>query len=137
MLAIEAVQMAAPRTAVFYNGCAGVDNNKRLSILGNAILSKVLCAAWFQARDPTGHTHSAARWTAIRNDLISAEGLSQRGYKVGIDKCIYVAGGMHRKSPKMVGSTLEAVVGAIFLYGGDAAVGRVIEHFGFLEHGFL
>jgi len=54
LLCAEAVQMASPHTAVFHNGIRGVDNNKRLSILGDAVLSKVACAAWFQARDSSG-----------------------------------------------------------------------------------
>jgi ribonuclease-3 len=37
----------------------------------------------------------------------------------------------------MVATTLEAVVGAVFLDGGDEAAMRVIKHLGFLEHRFL
>lgn len=37
----------------------------------------------------------------------------------------------------MVATTLEAIVCAMFLDGGDDAVMRVIEHLGFLEHRFL
>jgi ribonuclease-3 len=37
----------------------------------------------------------------------------------------------------MVATTLEAVIGAVFLDGGDEAATRVIEHLGFLGHRFL
>ncbi|KAH7092422.1 hypothetical protein FB567DRAFT_517170 [Paraphoma chrysanthemicola] len=55
LLCAEAVQMASPRTAIIYNNAIrGLDNNKRLSILGDAVLAKVLCDAWFKARDDKG-----------------------------------------------------------------------------------
>lgn len=58
LLCAEATQMAAPKTAVIYDGrYLGLDNNKRLSILGDAVLAKVLCAAWFNGLDANGRTH--------------------------------------------------------------------------------
>jgi ribonuclease-3 len=54
-LAAEAVQMAAPKIAIIDNdGFTGLDNNRRLAVLGDAVLAKILCAAWFKARDPQG-----------------------------------------------------------------------------------
>jgi ribonuclease-3 len=56
MLCVEAVQMASPRAGFVRNGTmiCGVSNNKRLSILGDAVLTKVLCAAWYGAQDGGG-----------------------------------------------------------------------------------
>jgi dsRNA-specific ribonuclease len=57
-LAAEAVQMAAPEIAVIHNDAfTFLNNNKRLAVLGDAILAKILCAAWFKARDPQGKEH--------------------------------------------------------------------------------
>lgn len=56
-IAVEGVQMAAPKIAAIQNNTfvfTGLDNNKRLSVLGDAVLAKVLCGAWFEARDPSG-----------------------------------------------------------------------------------
>jgi hypothetical protein len=54
-IAVEAVQMAAPQIALIHNGAfLGLNNNKRLSVLGDAVLAKVLCSAWFDARNPRG-----------------------------------------------------------------------------------
>jgi len=54
-IAVEAVQMAAPQIALIHNGAfLGLNNNKRLSVLGDAVLAKVLCGAWFDARNPNG-----------------------------------------------------------------------------------
>jgi dsRNA-specific ribonuclease len=54
-LCAEAAQMASPQTPVVLRGViTGLDNNKRLSILGNAVLAKAMCACWFDARDKQG-----------------------------------------------------------------------------------
>jgi ribonuclease-3 len=55
MLCAEAVQMASPKAGVIYDGSIReVYNNKRLSILGDAVLAKVLCATWYKAQDGRG-----------------------------------------------------------------------------------
>lgn len=54
LLAAEAVQMAAPTVAVMYPTFRGLSNNKRLSILGDAILAKTLCGLWYSARNARG-----------------------------------------------------------------------------------
>jgi ribonuclease-3 len=55
LLCAEAVQMASPQIRIAYNGSRQLlDNNKRLSILGNAVLAKVLCATWFGIRNDHG-----------------------------------------------------------------------------------
>jgi hypothetical protein len=60
-LCAEATQMASPRiVACFNEGITfdkkfiTVDNNRRLSILGDAVLAKALCARWFGASDNQG-----------------------------------------------------------------------------------
>jgi len=61
LLAAEALQMAGPQVAVIYDGSfCGLPNNRRLSILGNMVLAKVLCGLWFNARDSRG-THQALK----------------------------------------------------------------------------
>ncbi|KAH7066392.1 ribonuclease III domain-containing protein, partial [Paraphoma chrysanthemicola] len=138
LLCAEAVQMASPRTLVICSdGFRGVDNNKRLSILEDAVLAKVLCDAWFKARDANGEANSPERWTTLRNEMISNDALAQRGYQLGVDRCVYVAEGVYAKTAKMVATTLEAIVGAVLEDGGDDAVMRVIQHLGFLNHRFL
>ena len=85
----------------------------------------------------SGNAQSPSRWTTIRNDILGNDGLAQRGHELGIDKCIFLNDGTYSKTPKMVATTLEAIIGAVFQDGGDAVVMRVIEHLGFLDHSFL
>jgi dsRNA-specific ribonuclease len=61
VLCAEAAQMASPRITAHYNHgitfqetFIWVGSNKRLSILGDAVLAKVLCARWFDSLDNQG-----------------------------------------------------------------------------------
>lgn len=65
LLAAEAVQMAAPRIDVIHGSLRGLPNNKRLSILGDAVLTKVLCGLWFRAFDNRGEHRPAPTLLAI------------------------------------------------------------------------
>lgn len=61
LLCAEAVQMAGPRATVnvedgdsFASKFRQVDNNKRLAVLGDAVLAKLLCEEWYQTTDANG-----------------------------------------------------------------------------------
>lgn len=55
MLCAEAIQMAGPTAVFIVNRMfQQFDNNKRLAVLGDAVLSKVLCDLWYQARNSLG-----------------------------------------------------------------------------------
>ncbi|KAI4713529.1 hypothetical protein J4E89_000975 [Alternaria sp. Ai002NY15] len=137
-IAVEAVQMAAPQIALIHNGAfLGLNNNKRLSVLGDAVLAKVLCGAWFDARNPNGQVLSQAQWTQMRNDALSNDALARRAYQVGLDECVITADSKPVVSPKMAATTFEAVIGAVYQDGGDAAVQRVMQSLGFFDHELL
>ncbi|KAG9194035.1 ribonuclease III [Alternaria panax] len=137
-IAVEAVQMAAPQIACMHNNnFEGLDNNKRLSVLGNAVLAKVLCGAWFEARDPSGQARSQAQWTQLRNDMLSNDALAPRGYQAGLDELVIVADSRPAVSPKMVATSLEAIIGAVYHDGGDEAALRVMNSLGFFDHPLL
>lgn len=58
-IAVEAVQMAAPQISAINGGffiC--VNNNKRLAVLGDALLAKILCAAWIEGHDGHGKVNT-------------------------------------------------------------------------------
>ncbi|KAF1916448.1 ribonuclease III domain-containing protein [Ampelomyces quisqualis] len=136
LICAEATQMAGPQVQIVYEGkFHSVPNNKRLAILGNAVLAKVLCTAWFESTP--GHIQSATQWNTLRNSQLSNEGLAQRGYDLGVADCIIMAGGTVTKTPKMVATTLEAIIGAVLWDGGDDAAAKVIKHLGFLTHELL
>jgi ribonuclease-3 len=68
--------------------------------------------------------------------MLSNDSLARRGYDHGIDTFVYCNAGTV-VSAKMVASTLEAIIGAVYQDGGDTAVLQVVEHLGFLEHRLL
>jgi ribonuclease-3 len=60
LLCAEAIQMAAPRAMVVVsNKFQTVDKNNRMAVLGDSVLSKVLCGMWFRAHDSAGTTQSS------------------------------------------------------------------------------
>ncbi|EUC42798.1 hypothetical protein COCMIDRAFT_28652 [Bipolaris oryzae ATCC 44560] len=137
-LAAEAAQMAAPQIAfVEDNAFKVLYNNKRLAILGEAVLARELCSAWFRMRGSHDDALSPAQWTQLRNDLISNDALAHRGYTVGIDQVIITASSTPTVSPKMVAATFGAIIGAVHEDGGDAAVHKVMQHLGFFDHALL
>jgi ribonuclease-3 len=85
----------------------------------------------------SGQGQVPACWTTLRNEVLSNDALARRGYRLGVEACISQAGGAYQKTPKMVATTLQAIVGAVFQDGGDEAVGSLIERFGFLNHSLL
>ncbi|EMD69446.1 hypothetical protein GGP41_004565 [Bipolaris sorokiniana] len=137
-LAAEAAQMAAPLiTFVEDNAFKPLYNNKRLAILGEAVLARELCSAWFRMRGSYDEALSPAQWTQLRNDMISNDSLARRGYNSGIDKVIITASSTPHVSPKMVATTLAAIMGAVHEDGGDTAVHKVMQHLGFFNHTLL
>ncbi|KNG52765.1 ribonuclease [Stemphylium lycopersici] len=137
-LAAEAVQMEAPHIAVIMdNNFLGLNNNKRLSVLGDAVLAKELSSAWYKARDSHNRVLSQAQSTALRNETLANTVLADRGYDIGIDKIIITAEGTPAVSPKMVATTLEAIIGAVHQDGGDEAAHKLMEHLGFFNHTLL
>lgn len=137
-LAVEAVHMAAPQTAAIFDGhLVPINNNKRLALLGNAVLAKLLCATWFSARDPDGYTLPPADWTSIRNDTLTTTTLAQQGSHLNLTTCILPNPGNPTISAKMLATTLEALVGAVFADGGDPAVQTLVKDFTLLTHPLL
>ncbi|KAJ4318683.1 hypothetical protein N0V94_004300 [Neodidymelliopsis sp. IMI 364377] len=137
LLAAEAVQMAAPKiAAISKNSFIGLVNNKRLAVLGDVVLAKVLCSLWYDRHDSRGSELTLADWTTLRNDMVSNENLARVGYALGIDTCVFCNEGTV-VSAKMVTNTVEAIVGAIYQDGGDDAATRVIIHLGLTQHGLI
>ncbi|KAF2713010.1 ribonuclease III, partial [Pleomassaria siparia CBS 279.74] len=131
LLCAEAIQMSAPREYVLMAGeTRFVENNKRLAVLGDTALANALCKLWYQKRDVL-----AAAWTELRNDILGNAGLSQRGDDLGIGSLVISSHGYNGPaSAKMVATTFEALVGAVYLDGGDDAVMHVVEHLGLNQH---
>ncbi|KAF2177816.1 ribonuclease III [Zopfia rhizophila CBS 207.26] len=139
LLCAEAIQMAAPQALLAVAGAFHViDNNKRLAVLGDIALAQALCKMWYQARNDEGKLQPPSAWTDIRNQILGNASLTRRGEEVGIVSCIVMSDGNRGlATPKMVATTFEALVGAIYEDGGEEAVIRVVEHLELNQHPFL
>lgn len=147
LLCAQALQMAAPLSVLSVNGSNRmVDINKRLAILGDAVAAQTLCRVWFATknqfgtlirahriatRDNTdnleGTLQTKADWDDIRQSRLSNSALAALGTSLGLGSTIIAAPGLFGPpGEKMMATAMEAVLGAVYLDGGDDAVTRVM-----------
>lgn len=103
-------------------------SNERLEFLGDAILGSVVCELLYR-RFPD---YLEGDLTKIKSVVVSRASCAKLSNSLGLRKCLILGKGM-AQSPDMPSSLLadvfEALVAAIYLDGGDAAVRRFItEH---------
>lgn len=76
----------------------------------------------------------------IRDDLATNKQLAIRGRDLGLDTCVIKDPGTATVSPRMIATTLEAIIGAVFVDSGANGldtVHRVIDRLGFFNHAFF
>ena len=141
--------MAGPATVVIVNGNNHlIEANKRLAILGDAVASQILCKIWFESKDQFGTftcTHpitppnhaddfegafqSPAAWNNIRQGTLQNAALATMGNALGLGSTIIASPGhFGRPGTVMMATTMEALLGAVYLDGGNEAVTRVMIH---------
>jgi hypothetical protein len=64
------------------------------------------------------------------------DNLARVGFRTGLDRCINLNPGTIRVSDGMMATTVEAILGAVHLDGGDAALATVMGNLG-LTHDLL
>ncbi|KAF2709146.1 hypothetical protein K504DRAFT_434035 [Pleomassaria siparia CBS 279.74] len=136
LLAAEAIQMGAPITHLVVGGIyRPVGNNKRLALVGETALANALCKLWYEAHDSLGGPQPLAAWDALRKDVLGNANVARRGEEICIETCIIMSNGnCGLASAKMIATTLQALVGAVYLDGGEAAVMHVVDNLGFVQH---
>jgi ribonuclease-3 len=83
---------------------------------------------------------STAEWTRIEQDLVSNNNLGRRGFELGLDRCIITAPGLERVSTNMMATTVEAILGAIYVDSGANDLGAVraaVQAMGLHRHHLL
>ncbi|RJE22523.1 RNAse III [Aspergillus sclerotialis] len=110
------------------SGCESPDGNKRLALVGDAVLKLALVAE--------GHDRDESR--ARINHVLSTKAsnfyLAHRGFVLGldryVDKCQSQLG--TPVSPKIMATTMEAIIGAVFLDSGNyvSALTNVLDALG-------
>lgn len=105
---------------------ASVRNNERLEFLGDAVLGAVIAKALFHRLPDAGE----GVMSRMRARLVRGVTLAEIAREIDLGQFIYLGSGESRTGGHQRSSTLsnalEAVVGAVFLDGGMAAVEDVI-----------
>lgn len=108
-------------------------HNERLEFLGDAVLELCISDELFR-RFPDARE---GELTAMRSRLVNQDTLASLARRIGLDACIALGkgeesqGGRERNS--LLSDAFEALLGAIYLDGGFAAVSGIVRGL-FLEH---
>ena len=116
-------------------GGAGLQSNERLEYLGDAILDVVVAKRLYRDFPEAGEG-----WmTVARSQLVRNDNLGVIGRELGLGRCLVLSAGrdlLHaRDSVTVLSDTLEAIIGAISLDGGDQAAQHFI--FSLLDDQFI
>ncbi|MBR8703210.1 ribonuclease III family protein [Porphyromonas levii] len=94
-----------------YEGAGGMRSNERLEYLGDSVVSLAV-----------GHTlyelypdEAEGTLTSIRSYLVNRQNMNATAAKLGLDKLIYADSGVTLKGADVMGNTLEALIGAMYL----------------------
>ncbi|MDE2745809.1 MAG: ribonuclease III [Chloroflexota bacterium] len=103
-----------------------LQSNERLEFLGDAVLGAVVAQRLFSQFPDAGEG-----WmTVARSQLVRNESLGRIGSEIGIGDCLLLGAGIDndgaRERPSVLSRALEAVIGAVWLDGGEQAAQGVI-----------
>ncbi|KAK7994894.1 hypothetical protein PG990_013667 [Apiospora arundinis] len=116
-------------TAHFY-----LAQNKRLAIYGDSIVRTYLARKWLEL----GPSSTGASWGVLSSKVLSDQNLASIYLKLGLAPCMTSApndGNLNPdKLPKYMATTVEAIIAAVFVDGGDEALELAMERFGIDQH---
>lgn len=106
-----------------------MEDNERLEFLGDAVLD-FLIASWLYHRFPE---MAEGQLTRLRAALVGNEQLAKFARQLGVGEVMYLGKGEDegggRQRNALLGSTFEAIVGALYLDQGLEAVHRLVIPF--------
>jgi ribonuclease-3 len=134
LLILQALNNASPPIALRYNNTTHhIPNNSALAVLGDTRMDAILCRWWWDRGAPRIKGH----WTQIRHDKCGNAALAMLGRGLGLNACVIANPGSLVVSDKMVATAVEAVLGAVYLDGGEEEMERVMRGLGFDQHQYL
>ncbi|EUC50161.1 hypothetical protein COCMIDRAFT_32495 [Bipolaris oryzae ATCC 44560] len=108
MLCVEALKVTSSNYPLFFKGMIHkVKRNNRLALLGDRVLSMVLCEIWYS----TGNSPD----TKINDAIATSSALYERARKLRIDREILIGEGMYIPSIRHIAESLEAILGAVYV----------------------
>lgn len=108
-----------------YEGAGGIRSNERLEFLGDCVVSMAVGHTLYELypEEPEGTL------TNIRSFLVNRQNMNATAEKLGLEQLIYADSGVNLRGSDVMGNTLEALVGAIYLDKGyDFAAQFIRSH---------
>lgn len=146
LLCLEALQTSGHSMLLWQNRFTRVDKNDRLAVLGDTVAKSSLCRQWFATRRSKGMRTPvtlvsladslSGQWTQAEQALLGNANLCAVGFAHSIDKCVLLNQGTTSVSDKTMATTVEAILGAVYLDSGANAMSAVLVTLG-LTHRFL
>jgi ribonuclease-3 len=97
-----------------------------MAVFGDARIDAVLCRWWWDRPGP----HTKADWDQVCINQTSNAALSARARRFGIDHCVVPNSSSFHVSDKMTATAMEAMLGAVYLDGGEAELERMMRVLG-------
>ncbi|KAL8947092.1 MAG: hypothetical protein Q9222_006589 [Ikaeria aurantiellina] len=119
----EALQ-AAGSTVVTAGGRIFPNGNKRLAVLGDTILQLAICEDWYNSGLPRG------AFDVHRQRIGSNQNLNSVGLQAGLHNHVNRAGGSTAVAPATMATTVQAVLGAVYLDSDLQSVKSVMQTLG-------
>lgn len=105
-----------------------IQSNERLEFLGDSILSFIISAHLFQAKEKDAE----GELTNLRAYIVKTKSLAQAAKKLNLGDYLRLSRGEElgggRKNPQLLANTFEALLGAIYMDQGLEAVEKVIQN---------
>lgn len=135
MTIIEALKNSGSDHPLYFNGTVHPVEKKgqRLALLGDRVLSMVLCDIWFDAERKPGE------YARMSMDMMARKSLAAAGRKLKIHECIILNIDLEKATDNQVAETFEAVLGAVYVDSKKniQAVTKVIKHLKLDQHEVL
>ncbi|KAL8704713.1 MAG: hypothetical protein Q9201_002137 [Fulgogasparrea decipioides] len=123
LLLFEALQSQGSWTAVT-SGPRLAEGNKRLAVLGDKVLDLLLAMKWYPTWEKRGI------FDRLRNEVTSNENFLAVCVNADLQQFISLPNGGVSIQPKAMATSVEAIIGAVYLDGGLESVKKVAQELG-------
>ncbi|EEA19944.1 hypothetical protein EYB25_010025 [Talaromyces marneffei] len=122
-LILEALNMSGQ--GLFFQGqWMKLPKNTRLAVYGDSAAAHYMCRRWVEM------PLTKEQWTGIRKHVLGNSILGRTGIRMGLNYCLNLNPGTTEVSHDMMATSVEAILGAVHLDGGDQALASVMTALG-------
>jgi dsRNA-specific ribonuclease len=133
---IEALKNTGDHCPIYHDGIIyDYKRNNRLALLGDRVLSLVVCEMWFETE------HSTKDHSVMSMETVSRDALAVNAYDLGLHKSMLIPDSYNvtHKNKDRLAETFEAVLGAVYVDSNYnvQTVKALIRRFRLDDHRFL